>query len=120
MRALYTIPLLLICSVLLADLVPSKPTDVGSPLTRTEKLKKLTSSDYFKVAGKILKSRGYGETEVAKALEEMPERQLDQLLAMVEMPRRGGWLDLLLFVLVVVLIVWLILILVDPYYRRYY
>lgn len=120
MRVLSLLLLSVFCPALYADLVPSDATDTGSPLTRTEKIRRLRSSDYFKAASKILKSCGYDETEVSKALEEMPDRQLERLIAMVEMPQRGGWLDLLLFVLVVVLIVWLILILVDPYYRRYY
>jgi|GEM_PF-3439859 hypothetical protein len=119
MRIVFIGILSLFCSLLCADFAPPQETAGSGSLTRTEKINRLRSSKVWREAERSLKARGINENQTSKALEEMPDGKLKSLLVMAEIPQRGGFLDLLLFILLVALIVWLILILLDPWYWRY-
>jgi len=98
---------------------------LGKPLARQpgkEDLQKLKSSPVYGEAVRALQQKGYSSEQADAALARLGTQHLSSLGRESAKMQGGGLLDLLLFILLVALIVWLIIVLIEAdrgYYRRY-
>ena len=97
---------------------------VGKPLPRKTDDKQLKSSEAYARALEKLQEKGYSKEQADAALAKLGPKRLSLLEQDLSQIKGGGFLDLLLFILLVALIVWLILVLIEAdrgyYYRRRY
>lgn len=73
----------------------------------------------------LLKQKGYDQGEVDAALAKLGRERIAMLEREAAQAKAGGFLDLLFFILIVALIVWLVIVLIEApydyrYRRRYY
>lgn len=117
--------MILLAALTLAALTNVCYAGLGKPLARQpgkEDLQKLKSSGAYGEAVKALQQKGYSREQADAALARLGPKRLSSLNLETGKMQGGGLLDLLLFILLVALIVWLIIVLVEAdrgYYRRY-
>ena len=117
---------ILLAAVTLAALTNLCYAGLGKPLARQpvkEDIQKLKSSEVYGEAVKTLQQKGYNGEQADAALARLGPQHLSALGGESARMQGGGYLDLLLFILLVALIVWLIIVLIEADrgypYRRY-
>lgn len=116
---------ILLAAVTVAALTNLCYAGLGKPLARqpgNDGLQKLKSTHAYGEAAEALQQKGYSREQADAALAKLGPQRLSSLGGEANMMQGGGILDLLLFILLVALIVWLIIVLIEAdrgYYRRY-
>jgi hypothetical protein len=117
---------ILLAAVTVAALTNLCYGGLGKPLARQpgkEDLQKLKSSEVYGKAVEALQQKGYSSEQADAALARLGPQHLSPLGRESAKMQGGGIVDLLLFILLVALIVWLIIVLIEADrrypYRRY-